>query len=110
MHSKIVFLLALWAVVASSMPMNSVDEVVPDQDAEEQFLYSYGYGYPGFAYPSVPLAATYPAAISTDKVPASTAKLITQPAYAYAYPGYYPYAGYPHPGGFGYAYGYPIKA
>jgi hypothetical protein len=49
-------------------------------------------------------------AISTDKVPASTAKLITQPAYAYAYPGYYPYAGYPYPGGFGYAYGYPIKA
>ena len=90
--------------------MNYVDEVVPDQDAEGQFLYSYGYGYPGFAYPSVPLAATYPAAISTDKVPASTAKLITQPAYAYAYPGYYPYAGYPYPGGFGYAYGYPIKA
>jgi hypothetical protein len=57
-YRQIVFLLALWAVVASSMP---VDEVVPDQDAEEQFLYSYGYGYPGFAYPSVPLAATYPA-------------------------------------------------
>jgi hypothetical protein len=60
-YRQIVFLLALWVVVASSMPMNYVDEVVPDQDAEEQFLYSYGYGYPGFAYPSVPLAATYPA-------------------------------------------------
>lgn len=57
-YRQIVLLLALWAVVASSMP---VDEVVPDQDAEEQFLYSYGYGYPSFAYPSVPLAATYPA-------------------------------------------------
>jgi hypothetical protein len=38
-----------------------VDEVVPDQDADGQYLYSYGYGYPSFAYPSVPLAATYPA-------------------------------------------------
>lgn len=55
---QIVLLLAGWAVVASCMP---TDQVIPDQDAEGQFLYSYGYGYPGFAYPSVPLAATYPA-------------------------------------------------
>jgi hypothetical protein len=50
----------------------------------------------------------YPAP-GKDKVPASTAKLITQPAVAYAYPGYH-FAGYPYPAGFGYAYGYPITA
>jgi hypothetical protein len=50
----------------------------------------------------------YPAT-GKDKVPASTAKLITQPAVAYAYPGYH-FAGYPYPAGFGYAYGYPITA
>lgn len=36
-------------------------EVIPDHDAEGQFLFFYGYGYPGFTYPSIPLAATYPA-------------------------------------------------
>lgn len=108
MHSKIVLILALWAVTASCMPTG---EMIPDQDADGQFLYSYGYGYPRYAYATAPWAPTYhvPVATGKDKVPASTAKLITQPAVAYAYPGYH-FAGYPYPAGFGYAYGYPITA
>ncbi|XP_057380211.1 uncharacterized protein LOC130702540 [Daphnia carinata] len=106
MHFKIILLLALIVMTVSSMP---TVEDIPDLQADDQFLYAYGYGYPSYAY-AAPLPTTYhvPVAARTDGVPASTAKLVTQPV-AYAYPGY-PYAGYPYSGGFGYAYGYPITA
>lgn len=46
-------------------------------------------------------------AVSLSNVPASTAKLISQPAAtAYAYPSY-TYGAYPYGNSFGYAYGYP---
>ncbi|KAK4036745.1 hypothetical protein OUZ56_028783 [Daphnia magna] len=105
MHSKIILLLALFAMTVSSMPTG---ENIPDLQADNQFLYGY-YGYPSFSYPTSMLATYHvPVAARTDGVPASTAKLITQPI-AYAYPGY-AYAGYPYAGGYGYAYGYPITA
>ena len=34
-------------------------EMIPDQDADGQFLYSYGYGYPRYAYATAPWAPTY---------------------------------------------------
>ncbi|KAI9551977.1 hypothetical protein GHT06_022314 [Daphnia sinensis] len=107
MHSKIILLLALFFMTVSSMPTG---ENVPDLQADDQFLYSYryGYGYPGFSL-TAPLRATYHVLVaSTDGVPASTAKLITQPIANYGYPGYG--YGYPYPGDYGYAFGYPITA
>lgn len=58
-YGQIVLQWFLWAGVASCMPTG---EVIPDQDAWGQFLYSYGYGYPSiFAYqsPSANLPAAY---------------------------------------------------
>lgn len=110
MHFKITLLLALWAVAAMAAPVEDMKPMadVPDQDAESQFLYSYG--YPGaYAYAASALPAAYHVPVSTvaansGVIPAATTKLITQPApLAYTYPGY----AYPYASGFGYAYGYP---
>jgi len=72
------------------------DEQVPaeqnDQEAQNQFFYSYGYGYPYYAPAVLPAVK---AVASPAAVPASTVKVLSPTVYSY--PAAYPYYAYHYP-------------
>lgn len=63
---QIVLFLALWAVAAMATPVPADEKLTapadaPDQDAQNQFLYSYGYPGYGYHYAGYPYYSGYPA-------------------------------------------------